>query len=116
VLAHAGCVHLSRMLEADFLEQVILVRAQKFREVGGDSCRLALLPRRSCTLSYHSVERVGERSARTAVQAADVCPIPCFTKVAFDESHVPKVIQLVPDGDRLSGKTAVQCFSIRQTL
>src|ERR671920_372265 len=59
------------------------------------------------TLRNEGVERVAEQAARTPVKTADVAKVAGFLDVAFDEPHVPTVIQLVPDGDYFRGKTAI---------
>jgi hypothetical protein len=55
-------------------------------------------------LRNDGVEWVAEHAAGTPVKTADVAG---FFEVAFDEPHVPTVIQLVPDSDRFRGKTAI---------
>jgi hypothetical protein len=61
----------------------------------------------SRALCNDGVERVAERAARTPVKTAEVAEVSGFLEVAFDEPHVPTVIQLVPDGDYFRGKTAI---------
>ena len=41
------------------------------------------------------------------IKTTDVCPVSHLAEVAFDEFHSTLVVELVPCGDRLSGKTAV---------
>ena len=52
-------------------------------------------------------KRVGEKAARAAVEAVDIAPVSRLFEVPLDEPHAPAVVQLVPHGDRLGGKTAV---------
>jgi hypothetical protein len=52
-------------------------------------------------------EGVAEQAARAAVEAMDVFPVPRLSEEAFVELHATPVIQLVPEGDGLGGKTAV---------
>jgi hypothetical protein len=58
-------------------------------------------------LRNDGVERVAEHAAGTPIKAADVAKVARFFEVAFDEAHAPTIIQLVPDGDCLRGKTAI---------
>jgi hypothetical protein len=53
------------------------------------------------------VERVREGAARTPVEAANVAEVTGLLEILFYEPHVPVVIQLAPDLDRLGGKTAI---------
>jgi hypothetical protein len=62
----------------------------------------------SCTPAYNCVERIAEYAVRTAIQAADVLQVPGVLQVAFYESHATSVVQLVPDGDGLTGKATVR--------
>src|SRR5829696_2108603 len=59
-------------------------------------------------LRNDGVERVAEHAPGAAVEVVDVGEVARFFEVAFHEAHVATVIQLVPDGDRLRGKTAVR--------
>ena len=70
---------------------------------------------RSCGLSDHSVEGIRKHALWAPVEAVDVVEVARLFKVAFDEPHVAAVIQLVPDGDRLRGKTAVRERDYRRT-
>jgi hypothetical protein len=45
---------------------------------------------------------------RTPVEAADVAEVAGLLEILFYEPHVPAVIQLAPDLDRLGGKTAIR--------
>src|SRR5215212_9438858 len=58
-------------------------------------------------LRYHGIDRVAEHAAGTPVEAAYFAEVTGFFEVTFDEPHVPKIIQLVPDGDSLRGKTTI---------
>ena len=58
-------------------------------------------------LPDHGVERVGEKAAWAAVEAADVLEVAGLLKITLDEAHSPPIVELVPCGDHLSGKTAV---------
>lgn len=49
----------------------------------------------------HGVQRIGEHPAWATVEALDIVEVTRLFEVALDEPHVPTVIQLVPDLDRL---------------
>src|SRR5919107_2310040 len=59
-------------------------------------------------LRNHGIEGVAEHAAGTPVKTAAVAEVAGFFQVAFDEPHVPMIIQLVPDGDGLRGKTTIR--------
>src|SRR5215208_8141911 len=70
------------------------------------------LTRQSTDVGPHAlrndgVERVAEHPAGTTLKTADVAEVAGFFEVAFDQPHVPRIIQLVPNGHRFAREAAV---------
>ena len=61
----------------------------------------------SRALPDNGVERIGERAARAAVEAADVPKVAGLLEEVFDEVHVAPVVELLPDRYRLRREAAV---------
>src|SRR5918995_1741488 len=71
----------------------------------------SFLPSPSCMRSHalpdDGVERVRKKAARAAIQAAHASEVSSLLEVTLDEPRVAPVVELVPDGYRLSRKAAV---------